>query len=158
MWVYPAGSTEELGIAQSVVSRLWHRFQDDGTVSRRFSTSQPRVITPSEDQHIWQLLPKETEGAQHQTCLVSFLQAQKFGDWGDSSGVVLITHPRIKVLRSVPIFPKPILSGSLLNERSILAEFRIWTDNRLYLYPTSSPFPFPSSRTNKRKKELNRMA
>ncbi|GFV29397.1 cubilin [Trichonephila clavipes] len=26
--------SEELGIVQSVISRLWHRFQDDGNVSR----------------------------------------------------------------------------------------------------------------------------
>ncbi|GFU54158.1 uncharacterized protein TNCV_3618171 [Trichonephila clavipes] len=34
----------------------------------------PRVTTTNEDQYIWQLLPKETDGAQHQTCLVSSLQ------------------------------------------------------------------------------------
>ncbi|GFV80661.1 uncharacterized protein TNCV_4618231 [Trichonephila clavipes] len=27
--------SEELGIAQSVISKLWQRFQDDGNVSRR---------------------------------------------------------------------------------------------------------------------------
>ncbi|GBO17333.1 hypothetical protein AVEN_139034-1 [Araneus ventricosus] len=53
--------SEELGIAQSVISRLWQRFQDDGNVSRCYST-------------VRQLLPKETYGAQHQTCLVSSLQ------------------------------------------------------------------------------------
>ncbi|GFV42927.1 uncharacterized protein TNCV_4954371 [Trichonephila clavipes] len=39
-----------------------------------YSTGRPRVITPNEDRYIWQLLPKETDGAQHQTCLVSSLQ------------------------------------------------------------------------------------
>ncbi|GFU77308.1 uncharacterized protein TNCV_1947961 [Trichonephila clavipes] len=66
--------SEELGIAQSVMSRLWQRFQDDGNVSRCYSTARPRVTTPNEDQYIWQLLPKETDRAQHQTCLVSSLQ------------------------------------------------------------------------------------
>ncbi|GFX69938.1 uncharacterized protein TNCV_2079181 [Trichonephila clavipes] len=66
--------SEELGIAQSVISRLWQRFQDDGNVSRCYSTGRPRVTTPNEDRYIWQLLPKETDGAQHQTCLVSCLQ------------------------------------------------------------------------------------
>ncbi|GFT35482.1 uncharacterized protein TNCV_1718001 [Trichonephila clavipes] len=66
--------SEELGIAQSVISRLWQRFQDDGNVSRCYSTGLPRVTTLNEDQYIWQLLPKETDGAQHQTCLVSSLQ------------------------------------------------------------------------------------
>ncbi|GFW47610.1 uncharacterized protein TNCV_583221 [Trichonephila clavipes] len=42
--------SEELGIAQSVISRLWQRFQDDGNVSRCYSTSRPRVTTPNEDQ------------------------------------------------------------------------------------------------------------
>ncbi|GBN95524.1 hypothetical protein AVEN_124848-1 [Araneus ventricosus] len=65
--------SEELGIAQSVISRLWQRFQDDGNVSRCYSTGRSRVTTPNEDRY-WQLLPKETDGAQHQTCLVSSLQ------------------------------------------------------------------------------------
>ncbi|GFY25070.1 uncharacterized protein TNCV_2692611 [Trichonephila clavipes] len=66
--------SEELGIAQSVVSRLWQRFQEEGNVSRCYITGRPRVTTPNEDQYMWQLLPKETDGAQHQTCLVSSLQ------------------------------------------------------------------------------------
>ncbi|GFX49163.1 transposable element Tc3 transposase [Trichonephila clavipes] len=66
--------SEKRGITQSVISRLWQRFQDDGIVSRWYSTGRPRVITPNEDRYIWQLLPKETDGAQHQTCLVSSLQ------------------------------------------------------------------------------------
>ncbi|GFT81391.1 uncharacterized protein TNCV_3672731 [Trichonephila clavipes] len=68
--------SEELGITQNVVSRIWQRFQDDGNVSRCYSTGRLRVKTPNEDRYIyiWQLLPKETDGAQHQTCLVSSLQ------------------------------------------------------------------------------------
>ncbi|GFT43316.1 uncharacterized protein TNCV_2521511 [Trichonephila clavipes] len=61
--------SEELGIAQSVISRLWQRFQNDGNVSRCYSTDHPRMRTD-----IWQLLSKETDGAQHQTCLDSSLQ------------------------------------------------------------------------------------
>ncbi|GFS99843.1 transposable element Tcb1 transposase [Trichonephila clavipes] len=44
--------TEELGIAQSVISRLWQRFQDDGNVSRSYSTGRPRVTTPNEDRYL----------------------------------------------------------------------------------------------------------
>ncbi|GFT00067.1 HTH_Tnp_Tc3_2 domain-containing protein [Trichonephila clavipes] len=33
--------SEELGIAQRVISRLWQRFQDDGNVSRCYSTGRP---------------------------------------------------------------------------------------------------------------------
>ncbi|GFW32156.1 transposable element Tcb2 transposase [Trichonephila clavipes] len=64
-------ASEELGIAQSVISRLWQRFQDDGNVSRCYSTGRPRVTTPNEDRYIWQLLPKETDEEQHQTRLSS---------------------------------------------------------------------------------------
>ncbi|GFU52880.1 uncharacterized protein TNCV_1141991 [Trichonephila clavipes] len=64
----------ELRIAQSVISWLWQRFQDEGNVSRCYSTGRPRGTTPNEDRYIWQLLPKETDGAQHQTCLVSSIQ------------------------------------------------------------------------------------
>ncbi|GFU93382.1 uncharacterized protein TNCV_1861121 [Trichonephila clavipes] len=63
--------SEEL---ESVISRLWKQFQDDGNVSRCYNTGRPRVTTPNEDRCVWQLLPKETDGAQHQTCLVSSLQ------------------------------------------------------------------------------------
>ncbi|GFV35491.1 HTH_Tnp_Tc3_2 domain-containing protein [Trichonephila clavipes] len=45
--------SEELGITQSVISRLWQRFQDDGNVSRCYSTDRPRVTTPNEDQYIY---------------------------------------------------------------------------------------------------------
>ncbi|GFW25001.1 nibrin [Trichonephila clavipes] len=45
--------SEELGIAQNVISRLWQRFQDDGNVSRCYSTGRPRVTTPKEDPYIY---------------------------------------------------------------------------------------------------------
>ncbi|GFU61752.1 transposable element Tcb1 transposase [Trichonephila clavipes] len=41
--------SEELGIAQSVISRLWQRFQDDGNVSRCYSTGHPRVTTLNDE-------------------------------------------------------------------------------------------------------------
>ncbi|GFX84735.1 transposable element Tcb1 transposase [Trichonephila clavipes] len=43
--------SEELGIAQSVISKLWQRFQDDGNGSRCYSTGRPRVTTPNEDRY-----------------------------------------------------------------------------------------------------------
>ncbi|GBO23322.1 hypothetical protein AVEN_129967-1 [Araneus ventricosus] len=52
MWTYQLEVTEELGIAQSVISRLWQRFQDDGNVSRCYSTGRPRVTTPNEDRYL----------------------------------------------------------------------------------------------------------
>ncbi|GFX61727.1 transposable element Tcb2 transposase [Trichonephila clavipes] len=44
--------SEELGITQSVISRLWQRFQDDGNMNRCYSTGRPRVTTPNEDQYL----------------------------------------------------------------------------------------------------------
>ncbi|GFV61396.1 transposable element Tcb1 transposase [Trichonephila clavipes] len=44
--------SEELGIAKSVISRLWQRFQDDGNVSRCYSTGRPRVTTPNEERYL----------------------------------------------------------------------------------------------------------
>ncbi|GFX89075.1 transposable element Tcb1 transposase [Trichonephila clavipes] len=44
--------SEELGIAQSVISRLWQRFQDDGNVSRCYSTGRPLVTTQNEDRYL----------------------------------------------------------------------------------------------------------
>ncbi|GFW01066.1 uncharacterized protein TNCV_1763041 [Trichonephila clavipes] len=64
--------SEELGIAQSVISRLWQRIQVYGNVSRCYNTGRSQV-TRSMRTAIWQLLPKETDRAKHQTCLFSFL-------------------------------------------------------------------------------------
>ncbi|GFX35281.1 transposable element Tcb1 transposase [Trichonephila clavipes] len=44
--------SKELGIAQSVISMLWQRFQDDGNVSRCYSIGRPRVTTPNEDRYL----------------------------------------------------------------------------------------------------------
>ncbi|GFW61656.1 uncharacterized protein TNCV_3705911 [Trichonephila clavipes] len=44
--------SEELGIAQCVISRLWQRFHDDGNVSRCYSTGRPRVTMPNEDRYL----------------------------------------------------------------------------------------------------------
>ncbi|GFU37684.1 transposable element Tcb1 transposase [Trichonephila clavipes] len=44
--------SDELGIAQSVVSRLWQLFQDNGIVSRCYSTGRPRVTTLNEDRYL----------------------------------------------------------------------------------------------------------
>ncbi|GFY23524.1 transposable element Tcb1 transposase [Trichonephila clavipes] len=46
------GSIRGSWIAKSVISRIWQRFQDDGNVSRCYSTSCPRVTTPNEDRHL----------------------------------------------------------------------------------------------------------
>ncbi|GFW85759.1 uncharacterized protein TNCV_854081 [Trichonephila clavipes] len=70
----PLEISEKLGIAQSVNSRLWQRFQDDGNASRCYSTGRHRFTMPNEDRCVWRLLPKETDGAQHQTCFFSSLQ------------------------------------------------------------------------------------
>ncbi|GFX81355.1 HTH_Tnp_Tc3_2 domain-containing protein [Trichonephila clavipes] len=53
--------SEELGIAQSVISRLWKRFQDDGNVSRCYSTGLPRVTTLNEDRYIYIYLAVTTK-------------------------------------------------------------------------------------------------
>ncbi|GFV38545.1 uncharacterized protein TNCV_2221241 [Trichonephila clavipes] len=53
--------SKELEIAQSVISGLWQRFQDDGNVSRCYSTGRPRVTTPKEDQYL-AVTAKETDG------------------------------------------------------------------------------------------------
>ncbi|GFW70973.1 uncharacterized protein TNCV_190641 [Trichonephila clavipes] len=67
--------SEELGIAQIVMSRHSQRFQDDGMrvdVTAQVAPELQRRIRIGI--YIWQLLPKETDGAQHHTCLVSSLQ------------------------------------------------------------------------------------
>ncbi|GFV42298.1 uncharacterized protein TNCV_3165291 [Trichonephila clavipes] len=81
--------SEELGIVQSVISSFRQRFQDDDNVSRCYSTGRPRVTTPNEDRYIWQLLPKETDEAQHQTCLSGTMAGPIYRD------VMLEYHVRL---------------------------------------------------------------
>ncbi|GFU74828.1 uncharacterized protein TNCV_2610451 [Trichonephila clavipes] len=45
--------SEEHRIAQSVISRLWQPFQDDGNARRCISIGRPRVTTPNEDRYIF---------------------------------------------------------------------------------------------------------
>ncbi|GFX87820.1 uncharacterized protein TNCV_2190961 [Trichonephila clavipes] len=49
--------SEELGITQSVISRLWQRFQDDGHMSTRYSIYHLQVTTPNEVQYL-EVTPK----------------------------------------------------------------------------------------------------
>ncbi|GFU15127.1 HTH_Tnp_Tc3_2 domain-containing protein [Trichonephila clavipes] len=44
--------SDEHGITQSVTSRLWQRFQDDGNVSRCYNPGHPQVTTPNEDWYL----------------------------------------------------------------------------------------------------------
>ncbi|GFV23367.1 uncharacterized protein TNCV_4780801 [Trichonephila clavipes] len=53
--------SEELGIAQSIVSRLWQQFQDDGNVSRCYSTGRLRVTTPNEERYLAVTPKKQTQ-------------------------------------------------------------------------------------------------
>ncbi|GFU85792.1 transposable element Tcb1 transposase [Trichonephila clavipes] len=52
MWTYPAGSIRGIWNRPGIISRLWQRFQDDGNVSRCYSTGRPRVKTPNEDRYV----------------------------------------------------------------------------------------------------------
>ncbi|GFV23939.1 HTH_Tnp_Tc3_2 domain-containing protein [Trichonephila clavipes] len=45
--------SEKLGITQSVISKLWQRFQDDGNMSRCVTAQvAPRITTPNEDRYL----------------------------------------------------------------------------------------------------------
>ncbi|GFX52288.1 transposable element Tcb2 transposase [Trichonephila clavipes] len=47
-----ASVAAEIGIAQSIVSRLWRQFQTTGTAIRGFSSGRPRGTTPADDRYI----------------------------------------------------------------------------------------------------------
>ncbi|GFW15200.1 uncharacterized protein TNCV_173471 [Trichonephila clavipes] len=66
-------ASEELGIDQSVISRLWQQFQDDGNVSRCYSTGRPRVTTPNEDRYL-AVTAKRNRRSTTSDLLVSSLQ------------------------------------------------------------------------------------
>ncbi|GFV18629.1 uncharacterized protein TNCV_2872601 [Trichonephila clavipes] len=66
--------SEELGIALSVISRLWQRFQDDGNVSRCYSTGRPRVTTPNEYRYLVVTVKRNRRSTASDLSLVSSLQ------------------------------------------------------------------------------------
>ncbi|GFX71916.1 uncharacterized protein TNCV_1443391 [Trichonephila clavipes] len=66
--------SEKLGIAQSVISWLWQRFQDDGHVSRCYRTSRPQVTTPNEDRYLTVTAKRNRRSTASDLCLVSSLQ------------------------------------------------------------------------------------
>ncbi|GFU78066.1 HTH_Tnp_Tc3_2 domain-containing protein [Trichonephila clavipes] len=43
---------DAVGVARSVVARLWNRFQETGNVRRRPGAGQPRAPTSTDDQYI----------------------------------------------------------------------------------------------------------
>ncbi|GFW34631.1 uncharacterized protein TNCV_952591 [Trichonephila clavipes] len=65
--------SEELGIAQSVISGLWQRFQDDGNVSRCYSTGRSPVAPPNEDRYLAVTVERNRRSTAP-ICLVSSLQ------------------------------------------------------------------------------------
>ncbi|GFX42764.1 uncharacterized protein TNCV_2197211 [Trichonephila clavipes] len=66
--------SKERGIAQSVISSLWQRFQDNGNVSRCYSTGRPRVTTPNEDRYLAVTAKRNRWIIATDLCLVSSLQ------------------------------------------------------------------------------------
>ncbi|GFT38288.1 HTH_Tnp_Tc3_2 domain-containing protein [Trichonephila clavipes] len=57
--------SEELGIAQSVISRFWKRFHINSNVSRCCSAGRPRVTTPNEDRYIFGSYYQKKQTEQH---------------------------------------------------------------------------------------------
>ncbi|GFW57038.1 HTH_Tnp_Tc3_2 domain-containing protein [Trichonephila clavipes] len=79
---------EELGIAKSVISRLWQRFQDDGNVSRCYSTVCPRVTTPNEDRYIYiQYSPANPNTANPNIRLIRTAPWKKFYNFKDEKKI-----------------------------------------------------------------------
>ncbi|GFT06541.1 transposable element Tcb1 transposase [Trichonephila clavipes] len=72
--------SEELRIAKIVISRLWQQFQDDGNVSKCYSTDLPRVTTPNEDRYIYIYLAVTAKRNRRSTA--SYLSRQLFSATG----------------------------------------------------------------------------
>ncbi|GFU99025.1 HTH_Tnp_Tc3_2 domain-containing protein [Trichonephila clavipes] len=94
--------SKELGIAQSVLSRLWKRFQDDGNVSRCNRTGRPRVKTLNEDRYIYFAVIAKNRQAQHQTCLV-FLFSYRYDSF--KAPCTTLEHIGLYARRSVRCVP-----------------------------------------------------
>ncbi|GFY13898.1 uncharacterized protein TNCV_986701 [Trichonephila clavipes] len=66
--------SEELGIAQSIISRLWQPFQDDGNRSRCYSTGRSRVTTPNVNRYLAVTAKRNKRSTASDLCIVSSLQ------------------------------------------------------------------------------------
>ncbi|GFX94806.1 cubilin [Trichonephila clavipes] len=95
---------EELGIAQSAISRLWQRFQHDGNVSRCYSTGRSRVTTPKEDRYIFgsycqkkqtehSIRPVSSSLCRHLQLLVRQFQGRPFSWQSDSRRTLIWRTP-----------------------------------------------------------------
>ncbi|GFX89021.1 uncharacterized protein TNCV_2853211 [Trichonephila clavipes] len=58
---------DAVGVARSVVARLWNRFQETGNVRRRPGAGRPRATTSTDDRYI-QLTAVETEQRMLRSC------------------------------------------------------------------------------------------
>ncbi|GFU93082.1 HTH_Tnp_Tc3_2 domain-containing protein [Trichonephila clavipes] len=52
MWTYSTGSIRGIWNRPECHLQLWQRFQDDGNVSRCYSTGRPRVTKPYDDRYL----------------------------------------------------------------------------------------------------------
>ncbi|GFU60906.1 transposable element Tcb1 transposase [Trichonephila clavipes] len=115
--------SEELGIAQSVISRLWQRFQDDGSVSRCYNTGRSRVITPNGDR-------AGTHYHQENT-----IERHRYGDagWLVWGGIILGSRSSLhvqSVTMTGPIYRDVILEQDVRLFRGAKgAEFLFMDDN-----------------------------
>ncbi|GFU93089.1 HTH_Tnp_Tc3_2 domain-containing protein [Trichonephila clavipes] len=52
MWTYPTGSIRGIWNRPECHLQLWQLFQDDGNLSRCYSTGRPQITTPNEDPYL----------------------------------------------------------------------------------------------------------
>ncbi|GFV73258.1 uncharacterized protein TNCV_317781 [Trichonephila clavipes] len=74
--------SEELGIAQSVISRLWQRFQDDGNdITRMDWPAYSPDLNPIE--HVWNMLGRQIAACQPPPTCLAELRRALLGEWSN---------------------------------------------------------------------------
>ncbi|GFU25517.1 hypothetical protein TNCV_3621171 [Trichonephila clavipes] len=59
---------DAVGVARSVVARLWNRSQETGNVRRRPGAGRPRATTSTDDRYIQLIARRETEQRMLRSC------------------------------------------------------------------------------------------
>ncbi|GFU94923.1 transposable element Tcb2 transposase [Trichonephila clavipes] len=80
---------DAVGVARSVVARLWNRFQETGNVRRRPGAGRPRATTSTDGRYIQRWTAEHRDWEQHDCSQVLFTDESRFSLEFDTRRVIV---------------------------------------------------------------------